>query len=255
VVSFTKEILAIVNVYSILVGVGASLAILRVIQGVPRWQAPRWANASLLGLLGAVIGARLVYVFLQWGYFKSHLLEIVALWSGGLSWFGAVLGAIAMVLVIAARWHTTLFKIADSLAPMIPPLAISSWLGCWLIGVAYGSTAPPGAFWAVPSQDELGVVAPRFPLQIVAAISMLVYAFILDIRKPRFDREGKKISWMLLGLGLNLAIFMPLRADPAPILLGLKIYTWAAIIFLLFSVVLLLWVLYGLREKSHTEKD
>jgi phosphatidylglycerol:prolipoprotein diacylglycerol transferase len=255
VVSFTKEIHAIVNVYSILVGVGASLAILRVVQSVPRWQASRWANASLLVLLGSVIGARLAYVFLQWGYFKTHLLEIVVLWSGGLSWFGAALGALAMVFVIAARWHTTLFKIADGLAPMIPPMVISSWLGCWLIGAAYGPTAPPGAFWAVPSQDEFGVVAPRFPLQIIAAVSMLVYAFILDIRKPRFDRDGKKASWMLLGLGLNLAIFMPLRADPAPMLFGMKFNTWAGIIFLLFSGVLLLWVLYSSREKNRTENE
>lgn len=241
------------NAYSLLIGIGASLAILRVVQNVPRWQAQRWANAGLLALLFALIGARLFYVLIHWGYFHSHLLEIVFLWSGGLFWPGAVLGGLASILVVAARWGTTPLRISDSLAPMVPPLVIAGWLGCWQSGIAYGLPAPVGAFWGVPSQDEVGVIALRFPLQILAAILMLVYAFFLDVRRPRLENEGKHSAWMLFGLGLNVMLFMPLRADPAPSWWGVSVHVWMAILFFAASLAFLLWEIFGFRERTQAE--
>ena len=214
--------------YSFLIGLGASLAILRVVQNVPRWQSPRWSNAALLSLLGSLLGARLFYVIFQWPYFRDHLLEIVAFWTGGLSWFGGVVGAFAAVWYISLRWGTSLLKIADGLSPMIPPLVVSIWLGSWLAGFAYGVLAPEGAFWGVPGRDETGLVLARFPIQLIAAVSMLVFAFWLETRKTPYQKDGQKAAVMLLGLAVNLLIFMPMRVDPAPHLLGLRLDIWAA---------------------------
>ena len=228
--------------YSFLIGLGASLAILRVVQNVPRWQSPRWSNAALISLLGLLIGARLVYVIFQWSYFRSHLLEIFALWTGGLAWIGAIAGALISLWIISSRWKTSILKIADGLSPMAPPLVVSAWLGSWLAGFAYGPLAPEGAFWGIPGPDETGVALPRFPLQLIAAVSMLIFAFWLETRKTSYKWDGQKAALMLLGLAGDLLIFMPLRADPAPNWLGIRLDVWGALIVFLFSAGFYYWV-------------
>lgn len=250
VVLFSGEIRGIVNIFSLVIGLGASLAVLWVVQSVPRWQAPRWANAGLLALLGALVGARLFYVFVHWGYFRAHLLEIAALWLGGFSWPGAVLGGLIALGFISIQWGTRFVKVADGLAPMIPPLVIAAWLACWLAGFAYGSLAPQDARWGVPAVDETGASAPRFPLQIAAAASMLIYAFVLEVRKPRLKEDGKKFAWMLFGLALNVLIFMPLRADPGPHWLDTRLDTWAALILFALSLAFLAWLFFVEKEEK-----
>jgi prolipoprotein diacylglyceryltransferase len=241
-----------VNEYSLLVGMGASLAILRVVQNVPRWQAARWANAGLLVLLSSLIGARLVYVICYWGYFQEHLVEALALWKGGFSWFGAVVGGIICLFAISRIWHMRFSKLADGLVPMIPPLAVTIWMGCWAWGIAYGPLAPPNSFWGIPTWDESGVSEMRLPLQLLAAFALLVYCFWLEAREKSFKREGQKAALMLLGLSVNLLLFMPLRADPAPGWLGVRLDVWAAIAFFIPSLVVFLITQRGRVEQNST---
>ncbi len=224
-----------------MVGLGASLAVFRVVQDVPRWQAQRWANASLLTMLGGLIGARLVFVFIHWLYYKNHLLEILALWHGGYSWIGAVLGGAAVILSIVLRWHIPAGKIADHLAFMLPPLTVSIWLGCWLAGYAYGPAAPDGAFWGVPCRDESGVLAMRFPLQFAGAAGMLLYSFWLETRKHGDCFDGWRALWMVLGLSINILLFTALRADVTPTWYGARLDTWASLLLLFICLTGLIW--------------
>jgi len=47
-------------------------------------------------IIGGIIGARLVHVIDWWsGYYRADLVEILALWNGGLDVFGAVVGGLA----------------------------------------------------------------------------------------------------------------------------------------------------------------
>jgi hypothetical protein len=104
-----------------------------------------------------------------------------------------------------------------------------------LAGFAYGPPAPQGAFWGIPGPDETGTVMPRFPLQLIAAITMLGFAFWLETRKPTYQKEGQRAALMLLGMAANLLIFTPLRIDPVPRLLGLRLDIWFAALIFLFS--------------------
>ena len=50
------------------------------------------ADAYLGALVGAIIGARLFYVLLNWDYFAENLNEASMVSLGGLDWHGGVLG-------------------------------------------------------------------------------------------------------------------------------------------------------------------
>jgi hypothetical protein len=102
------------------------------------------------------------------------------------------------------------------------------------------------------AQFFLGDPEMRLPLQLLAAFALLVYCFWLEAREKSFKREGQKAALMLLGLSVNLLLFMPLRADPAPGWLGVRLDVWAAIAFFIPSLVVFLITQRGRVEQNST---
>jgi len=235
------------NYFPLILGLGASLGLWRVAQSVPRWQTGRWVRAGLALLLASLLGARLSYVLAHGGYYRTHPLEAPQIWLGGLDWPGALLGGLLALIVISRWWGMALARLADGLLPLLAPVVVAAWLGCWLAGVSYGPPVPAGAWWGVPSPQEGGLVTSRLPLQALAALASLgLYAW-LEIKFPHHNRDGQPASLAALGLGLILLGASLLSAEPAPRWHGLRSDTWTALVFSLLAA-----LSYGLcRLQSH----
>ena len=67
-------------------------------------------------ILCAILGARLYYVFMDREYFSSHISEIFALWHGGISIHGAILGGILSGFVYTKIKKINFLKYADVFA-------------------------------------------------------------------------------------------------------------------------------------------
>ena len=121
--------------------------------------------------------------------------------------------------------------------PIFPPLAIAVWLGCWQSGCAYGPVVPETVFWGLASQDETGIILRRFPTQLFASLSLLVYFLWLESRleKPAFP--GRKSCLAGLGISGVVGLFSFFRADPALFLFGLRLESWASLAFFLFALI------------------
>jgi len=231
-----------VSAFAFLVGLGASLGLWRVIQHVPRWQASRWMNSALITLLGCLLGSRIAYVAFHTSYYASHLLETVEIWKGGLAWPGAVAGGLVGLAAVAFIWRIPLALLADRVMPLAPPLAIAVWLGCWPSGVAYGVRTPPGAWWGVPTRDETGAVYTRFPVQPLAALTLVIFFWWLEMKSVPLEHPGRLASLAGLGLAVNLLVFSFLRADPSQLWIGLRPDVWIALglgLFCLLAYILI----------------
>ena len=240
--------------FTLWVGIGASLGLWRLSKSAPARQSGVWVNVGMLVLLMALIGARLSYVWVNRAYFTRHPLEIPMLWLGGLTWPGAVMGAglAALYLAIVYRSPKTgkisLGWMCDRLYPLLPPLVITTWLGCWQSGAAYGAVAPEHAWWAVPSLDEHGAILLRWPVQLLASASLLIFFAILESRVESANAPGRLSGAASLGVLLHFLIFSMLCIDPSPYWNSLRVDTWAALIFLL--VFSLYWLLNGLVMRA-----
>ena len=42
----------------------------------------------------AILGARVYYVIFEWGYYSTHLNEIIAIWNGGLAIHGGLIAGL-----------------------------------------------------------------------------------------------------------------------------------------------------------------
>lgn len=223
-----------VYAFSLIITLGAAVGLAWV-----AWRAPEKVrlphlDAVLWVLLGGLVGGRAAYVAVNWLYFQSHPLESLQVYLGGLSWPGALVGGLLALALYAWFTRQSLGVLADALAPLLVCLAVSAWLGCWLDGCAYGP--PTHAWWGIPSRDEWGVLARRWPIQIMGALLVIGMFWVLDRFTPR-GRAGALGGLALLGVSLLLFGFSWLRIDPAPLWRGLRLDTWAALGFALLALV------------------
>lgn len=67
-------------------------------------------------ILCAILGARIYYVVLDFSYYSKHLSEIFAVWNGGISIHGALIGGILCGLWMARKYKFSFLKYADIFA-------------------------------------------------------------------------------------------------------------------------------------------
>ena len=225
--------------FSFLAGLGASLGLWQVTRTAQPQHMRRLADYGLVVLVLALAGARLFYVGLHAAYYAPRPLEALQFWQGGFSWPGAAAGGLLGMALLALVRRRSFAWLADGLAPLIGPLAVGLWLGCWQAGVVYGAALAPGACCGVPTPDETGAVALRYPLQVLCALGLLVYLWLVDrLMEPRRGRnarleqrtrQGLRAALFGLGLGLDLLAASLLRADPVPSWGPLHFDTWCAL--------------------------
>jgi phosphatidylglycerol---prolipoprotein diacylglyceryl transferase len=139
-------------------------------------------DAAVYGLIGGLLGAKLLYVFehLGEGSFFSLFLD-----RGGMSWFGGFVGGVlaGVATIRAKRW-----PMIAVLSAATPALAIGQMLGrvgCFLVGDDYGS--PTSLPWGVAFPRGLPPTTDRVhPTQIYEAIFLAVLAWLLI----RWRRRG-----------------------------------------------------------------
>ena len=139
-------------------------------------------DAAVFGLIGGLLGAKLLYVFehLREGSFFSLFLD-----RGGMSWFGGFVGGLLAGL---ATIRTKRWPMIPVLSAATPALAVGQLLGrigCFLVGDDYGS--PTSLPWGVAFPQGLPPTTDRVhPTQIYEAIFLAVLAWLL----LRWRRRG-----------------------------------------------------------------
>ena len=86
--------------------------------------------ADLLPVLvfGAVLGARLYYVALEWRQYQGHWFDALAIWRGGIAIHGALLGG-TLATVLYCRWRRQPFW--SLLDVLVPAVALGQAIGRW----------------------------------------------------------------------------------------------------------------------------
>ncbi len=209
--------------YTVLLDLGLLLGLF-----VAWWQARRLGrvddpgtvvDAAFWSILGGVIGGRAGYVLSQREYFVYYPREVWQLWRGGLSWHGAFLGGVLVLLI----WHTLrawltprppdgsprrlpppLLALTDALAPGMALGSAFAWLGCFLAGIAHGVVSYGPLTYDLP--DLYGVYARRFLTQPLGAVWNLIVLGLL-LASGRRSRQGSlTFAGLFLAFGGDLLL-------------------------------------------------
>jgi phosphatidylglycerol:prolipoprotein diacylglycerol transferase len=153
--------------------------------------------------IGLIVGARLGYIlFYQLSSFSDYLqhpLEIIAIWHGGMSFHGGLIGALLAGILFCRRRQLPYWEVADTVTVTAPIALGLGRLGNFINGELFGrATEVP---WAMvfPSGGPI----PRHPSQLYeAALEGLLLFIILWKLKDREFRPGTLVSVFLVGYGV-----------------------------------------------------
>jgi phosphatidylglycerol:prolipoprotein diacylglycerol transferase len=190
-------------------------------------------SAGAWALFGALIGSRAATVMVNFPYYQTHPGEIIQVWLGGLSGIGALAGGALSIFIISKWKNIDRGALADALFPLAGTVMVTAWLGCWLDSCSYGF--PSDAWWALPVKDEWGMTATRVPVQLIGALSTLAMVWLLEWATKRFPTCGLSALIGLFGLSTEMFLLSFLRADPTPILNGLRLDAWGALVLMVLS--------------------
>ncbi|MCK5542299.1 MAG: prolipoprotein diacylglyceryl transferase [Desulfobacterales bacterium] len=131
-------------------------------------------------LVSALIGARLMYVIINFGYYKSDLIAIFKLWDGGLVFYGGFITSVLGCYIFIKIKKLELWRTADIVAPSVAFAHAIGRIGCFFAGCCYGKEC--SVPWAIKfsnpdSLAPLGVLL--HPTQLYSVVSNLLIFFIL----------------------------------------------------------------------------
>ncbi len=167
-------------------------------------------------LLSGIIGSRLLYVLLNAEEFERNKLSIFAIWNGGLVWYGGLIPAVVVAVLLLVRWRLPILPICDAAsAALMLALGVGRW-ACLLAGDDYGK--PTEAWFGIRFYSGLvprelyGV--PLHPTQLYMSLNALWLFFILDVIRRRARYAGQAFAFLLiLYAGTRAFLIEPFRGD------------------------------------------
>ncbi len=191
-------------------------------------------------VLSALLGARLLYVVLNWIFFAREPLAVFRIWEGGLVFYGGFLTAFPVLFWRIRVWRQNALEIFDIAAPGLVLAQAVGRLGCFSAGCCYGRICHSAL--AVTFSDPLShapLHQPLYPTQIFHAVANLVIFIILLIVNSRRSGVGVVAVAYLFLYGVMRFIIEFWRGDPRGFFHGLSTSQWISI-FLIFGA-LILW--------------
>ncbi|MEW5745923.1 MAG: prolipoprotein diacylglyceryl transferase [Nitrospirota bacterium] len=198
-----------------LLGFLASYLLVRYQAAKKRLPLPKERIESLYSalIIGLLVGARLGYVvFYNPAYYLTHPLEIFAVWHGGMSFHGGLIGSVLAGYLFCKRAKLDFWQLADLVIATAPVGLGLGRLANFINAELYGRVTDAPWGMVFPGGGPL----PRHPSQLYELLLEGVLLFlILWFAKDRVRRTGVLTALFLILYGL-FRFFVEFFREPDP---------------------------------------
>ena len=188
-----------------IVGIMLGWRLVRRLVQRPGWQVTPEAIDDLLFYvtLGVILGGRIGYVlFYQTGYYLSHPLDILAVWHGGMSFHGGLLGVLTATMLFARSRKLAFFELTDAMAVVTPIGLFFGRIANFINGELWGRVTDVPWAMVFPNAGP----EPRHPSQLYEAglEGLVLFAVMLwcAYRPRRPGARGALSGVFLIGYAL-----------------------------------------------------
>lgn len=163
------------------------------------WKPEEITDLLFFIAMGVILGGRLGYVvFYNLSYYLEHPAGILALWDGGMSFHGGVLGVIVAMWLYGRRTARSFLAVSDFTVLLIPPGLLFGRIGNFINQELWGR--PTDLPWGVLFQTMPD--HPRHPSQLYeAGLEGLLLFVLLWWYASRARAAGRVAGLFLLGYG------------------------------------------------------
>ncbi|MDI6825063.1 MAG: prolipoprotein diacylglyceryl transferase [Bacillota bacterium] len=174
-----------IHTWGVLFALGFGLAILAGEWNARRVGLPSWlyVESSFYIAVAAILGARLLYVALEWGQYSGHPWRVLNTREGGLSLYGGLIGGVLAVWAFTRRRRVPTARFLDGGAPAIALGTAITRVGCFLEGCCWGILT--GGDWGFLTRFAPGL---RHPAQLYEMVLDLALFAVLWYLAPRLTR-------------------------------------------------------------------
>ncbi len=185
--------------FGAMVALGAALGILLLRREMTRsgLDAGKGMDAALVGVLGGLAGAKLLYVFEHW----AEPLTSTLFSRGGMSWFGGFTGGVLAGLAMVAWQRLPLMAVLSAAAPAMTLGQAVGRIGCFLVGDDYGR--PTSLPWGIAFPEGLPPTTDRVhPTQLYEAAALFALTAALVWLRKRGAGSRAVFGTYLLSAGI-----------------------------------------------------
>lgn len=168
------------------------------------------------GIILGLVGARISHVIDNLGFYSRYPHHILAMWNGGMGWYGGLIGATLAVVLYARAKRLPLGRLLDVAAlGGFLGLAIGR-IGCFLNGDSWGlpTSLPWGVTYINPgAMAPLGVTGHPAALYEIIWIALMVG--VLWVLRKRFVSEGSLFLTAVAAYSVGRFLISWTRGEPA----------------------------------------
>ena len=218
-------------------------------QGFPAQQI---MDMGFIIIFWAIVGSRLMYVLMNFSYFRDDPLGAFKIWQGGLVFSGGLMAVVLSMIWYLRRHHLSVWKTGDLWAPGVVIGQSIGRIGCFMAGCCFG--LPTSLEWGVIFSHPRSLAPPNIsihPTQLYASLGGLVIFAVLMVLHARKKFEGQVFLWFLILHSTARLLVERFRGDERGVIPGSEMsVTQLVTLLILIASVIALYV-----RKSKMEKE
>jgi phosphatidylglycerol---prolipoprotein diacylglyceryl transferase len=236
--------------YGVLLAASYLLGLRLAMTRAKRWglDANRVLDLGIYIIIAALIGAKLMLLFVDFDQFRRSPWELLALARSGGVFYGGLILAVAVAFWYIARHRMPFWTTCDVFAPGIALGHVTGRLGCFAAGCCYGK--PTDVPWAVIFTNPLAAAnvgtplgIPLHPTQLYEAGAELLILILLLATERKGKLFAGRTFWSYMFLyAVSRFIIEIYRGDPRGAILGFSTSQFISLVLAPLSLIMLTWL-------------
>ena len=232
--------------YSVLIVIGAILAIIMIIREAKRYGYPKdfVFNMCFWTIIVGIIGARLYYVLFNLDLY-TNIVDVFKIWEGGLAIHGGIIFGLITCFLYCKKYKVRTVRMVDFIVPaLLLAQAIGRW-GNFFNGEAHGAVTSLGALqdlhipnFIIEGMNIGGVYyQPTFLYE--SLWGLLGVIVILIVRRLKITKVGQPTAIYLMWYGLGRFFIETMRTDSL-MLGGFKVAQIVSVIMIIVGLIVIM---------------
>ncbi len=195
-----------------------------------------FSDTLFWSIIWGFIGARLLYVIVEWRAFFQMPVALL-LGRAGFVFYGGVLGGLAALYLQTKKHNADFLRYVDLIILVVPLGHFFGRLGCFFYGCCYGVPTDSWIGMTFPPGSPAGILATNvIPTQLISALFLLLIFFLLLFIHNRQRFRGQiMLSYFILYGSFRFVIEF-FRGDPRGFIGFFSTSQIIAVVFILAGI-------------------